>query len=283
MRSESRHKLSSTKHFDAPLRWHGGKSYLADWIISCMPPHVHYVEPFAGGLAVLLRRDPNGVSEVVNDLDGDLSNFWTVLKDEDLFQEFVRKVEATPFSKGEFDDSAIPNADDDEVDRAVKFFVRCRQSRQGLRKDFATMSRSRTRRGMNEQVSSWLTAIEGLPDIHARLKRVVIFNEEAVSVIRREDSPNTCFYLDPPYMHQTRVTTRDYECEMSVEDHKKLLECLSEIEGKFLLSGYRNDLYDDFSQNFGWHRVDRAIDCKASSAKEKPTRTECLWMNYTKE
>jgi DNA adenine methylase len=92
---------------------------------------------------------------------------------------------------------------------------------------------------------------------------------------------STCFYLDPPYMHQTRVTIKDYEYEMSVEDHKKLLNCLSQIEGKFLLSGYRHELYDDFAQNFGWHRVDRVIDCKASSSKEKPTRTECLWMNYT--
>jgi DNA adenine methylase len=67
---------------------------------------------------------------------------------------------------------------------------------------------------------------------------------------------------------------------MSEADHEKLLKALSEIEGKFILSGYRSDLYDDFANRFGWRRVDREIDCKASAKKEKPTRVECLWLNY---
>ncbi len=263
---------------NAPLKWHGGKSYLADWIISVMPPHHHYVEPFAGGLAVMLRKSPEGISEVVNDLDGELSNLWQVLKDESRFQEFTRRVEATPFSQVEFENAN--NSNGDLVDRAVRFFIRCRQSRQGLRKDFATLSKNRTRRGMNEQVSSWLTAVDGLPDVHARLKRVVILNDDAVTVIRKEDSPNTLFYLDPPYLHETRVTTTDYAVEMTANDHIRLLSALGEIEGKFMLSGYPNAMYDDAAAANGWYRVEREIDCKASSSKEKPKRTEVLWMNY---
>ena len=83
-----------------PLKWHGGKSYLADWIIDHMPKHLHYVEPYGGGLAVLLAKDPfddrhqwsekgheRGISEVVNDLNGELMNFWKVLQDEDSFTD----------------------------------------------------------------------------------------------------------------------------------------------------------------------------------------------------
>jgi DNA adenine methylase len=80
----------SRSRLTAPLKWHGGKHYLASRIVALMPPHLHYVEPFAGGLAVLLARDPDdpdkwmpphkGVSEVVNDLDGRLINFWRVLR-----------------------------------------------------------------------------------------------------------------------------------------------------------------------------------------------------------
>jgi DNA adenine methylase len=133
---------------------------------------------------------------------------------------------------------------------------------------------------MNEQVSSWLTAIDGLPEVHERLRRVVIFSEDAVSVISREDSPHTLYYCDPPYLHETRVVTDAYACEMTGEDHERLLVALAGIEGKFLLSGYRNDLYDVYADRNGWHRVDREIDCKASSASVKPRRIESLWMNY---
>lgn len=251
-----------TNQLTQPLKWHGGKSYLAEWIISFVVPHLHYVEPYAGGLAVLLRKNPEGVSEVVNDLDGELTNFWKVLKDNSFFEQFMRQVEATTFSQDEFEDAAEIGPDDSPVDRAVKFFVRCRQSRQGLQKDFATLSKNRTRRGMNEQVSSWLTAIEGLPEIHERLKRVLILNDDAVTVIQREDSPNTFFYLDPPYLHETRVTTNNYSFEMTVEDHERLLVALTELKGKFILSGYRNDLYDAFADRHGWmwmnYRIEQA-------------------------
>jgi len=67
---------------------------------------------------------------------------------------------------------------------------------------------------------------------------------------------------------------------MTAEDHERLLVALTELKGKFILSGYRNDLYDAFADRHGWTRVDREIDCKASSAKEKPKRIESLWMNY---
>jgi DNA adenine methylase len=133
---------------------------------------------------------------------------------------------------------------------------------------------------MNEQVSSWLTAVDGLADVHERLKRVVILNDDAIAVIKREDSLNTLFYVDPPYLHGTRVTTNDYSVEMTADDHAHLLSTLSEIEGKFVLSGYPSEMYDEVAVAEGWHRVEREIDCKASGAKEKPKRTEVLWMNY---
>ena len=270
-----------TKHLDSPIKRHGGKTYLSDWICSHIPENTtHYVEAYAGGLSVLLRRNPEGVSEVVNDLDGELMNFWNTLRDEAAFPEFVRKIDATPFSSEEFNAAGTADPTDSHVDRAVKFFVSCRQSRQGLQTCLATLSKNRTRRGMNEQVSSWLTAIDGLPEIHSRLKRVVIVNDDAVKIIQREDSANSFFYLDPPYVHETRVARNAYAYEMGTDDHQRLLETLVEVKGRFLLSGYRSPLYDEFADRHDWTRVDREIDCKASSAKVKPLRVESLWMNY---
>lgn len=269
-----------------PLKWHGGKHYLADRIISLMPPHTHYVEPYFGGGQVLFRKPCEGVSEVVNDLNSELANFWQVLRSPAWFLQFQRYIEAVPFSEREFDVAAHCMGDLNilrqltTVDRATAFFVKYRQSRQGLGKGFATLSRNRTRRGMNEQVSSWLSAVEGLPEAHERLKRVVILNRDALDVIRQQDGPSTLFYLDPPYLHQTRTATNAYEFEMSKEDHEQLLDVLSAIKGSFILSGYPSAVYAWVERRENWHRVDIEIDNKSSGARTKELKTECLWMNF---
>ncbi len=281
------------KTMTQPLKWHGGKFYLAEWIIGHFPPHVHYVEPYFGGGSVLLQKPAEwieGHSEVVNDIDKQLTNFWQECKGE----QFQWAVDNVPFSQVVWKSAyALSKALGDEIPErefshpcnrlfaAINFFIRYRQSRQGLGKDFATLSRNRTRRGMNEQASSWLTAIEGLPEIHERLKRVVILCDDALKVIRQQDGPNTLFYLDPPYLPDTRASTGEYgEHEMSFEDHEELLSTLAGIEGKFLLSGYGSGLYDLQASDSGWFCREKVIDCKASSKKEKEDRTECLWMNF---
>src|SRR4051812_48674523 len=86
-----------------PLKWHGGKDYLAKRIIALMPPHTHYAEAFFGGGSVLLAKDPEGVSEVANDLNGWLTTFWNVLRNPDQFQQLVRWLEAAPFSDAMFE------------------------------------------------------------------------------------------------------------------------------------------------------------------------------------
>ena len=102
----------------------------------------------------------------------------------------------TPFSQVSFDRAKTPEGD--EIERAVKFFVRNRMSRQGLGTSFATMVRTRTRRKMSDPVSAYLSAVESLPDVHDRLSSVVIFNEDAKRLIEREDHGRALFYLDPP-------------------------------------------------------------------------------------
>ena len=265
-----------------PIKWHGGKTYLAARIIELMPVHTHYVEPYFGGGAVFFRKPDSfiaGHSEVINDVFGELVNFWKILQAEAQFIEFERRMNLTPFGKPEWED-AFNQSSDNPIDRACAFFVRYRQSRQGLGNAFATMSRTRTRRGMNEQVSSWLSAVEGLPVAHERLKRVVIYCEDGVKLIRQEDDPKTFFYCDPPYIAETRSVKEAYSHEMTNLQHAELLENLGSLCGKFLLSGYPNPLYDAAATKFGWNRVDILIDNKASSLKTKPTKTECLWSNY---
>lgn len=264
-----------------PLKWHGGKGAfrgkLSKWIISLMPKHIHYVEPFFGGGQVLFYKDPNNISEVINDINQELMNFWNVLRDINLFEKFKRQVEAVPFSQDMFEWSKTDSYD--YVVRAIKFFIKYRQSRQGLGKDFATLSKNRTRRGMNEQVSSWLSAIDGLPEIHKRLRRVLILNKNAIDVISEQDSSNTLYYCDPTYLQETRNTIDCYEHEMTKQEHEQLLRTLAKIQGKFLLSGYDNNLYEQFRIRYDWKKYEFHIVNNASSKKIKDKKIEVIWTN----
>jgi DNA adenine methylase len=280
-----------------PIKWHGGKHPLAKRFVAMMPPHLNYVEPFAGGLAVLLERDATrdwmadgssqtllsserGSGEFVNDLDGELMNFWAVLKSPEQFARLVRTLEATPTGEPVFEAACKDAASLDPVDRAASFFVRCRQSRAATFKDFTTLAKSRTRRGMNELPSAWLTAIEGLPAIHARLQRVVLLNSPALEVIRRLDHELTLFYVDPPYLHETRATTGQYAHEMTADDHAALLEALASIKGKFMLSGYHSVMHDQWAAEHGFHLTEFKVANHASGGKTKRVMSECVWTNF---
>lgn len=262
-----------------PLKWHGGKRYMAARLhaIAADIPYVHRVHPYAGGLGEFWNWPHEGVSEVVNDTDGRLTNFYCILQREDAFAEFVRLVEAVPFSEAEWNTAEAYEAYHDYgVFGAAMFFIYVRQSMAGRMKDFATLSRRRTRRGMNEQVAAWLSAVDGLLDVHYRLRRVAILNRPALDVIRQQDGPETLFYCDPPYVHATRSSTGEYACEMGDVDHMALAAELHECHGSVMLSGYRCDLYDTLYGD--WVRHDFELPNNAAGGRTKRRMTECVWV-----
>ena len=289
----------------APLKWHGGKHYLAKKILALAPPHIHYVEPFAGGLHVMLAKDPQGTSEVANDLNRQLTNFWNVLSEPELFTRFFRAVQATPFSQEVYANAAeelrtsvsesysVPGSW-----LAVCFFIVCRQSLAGRMNGFTGITKTRTRRGMNNEVSAWLSAVDGLPEVHSRLRRILITNEDFAKCLRRNDGPNTWFYCDPPYLQDTRTAPSVYAHKMTLDDHFRLLKVLQTIRGRFALSGYRNDHYDEWARASNWKRhefsilrldekesapaadVEGAYPNSAAGGKSKRVMTECVWTNY---
>jgi DNA adenine methylase len=269
-----------------PLKTHGGKHYLARQIIALLPSHTHYVEPYLGGGAVFFAKPFEGISEVVNDLNGDLMTFWHVLQEKKAFADFKRRIEAVPFSETEWQDAQKHLADTDNsssradrVERAVRFFILCRQSMAGRCQDFAPLTRTRTRRGMNEQVSAWLKAIDGLHAVHARLQRVVILNRPAVEVIRSQDGPETLFYLDPPYLPATRSAGDVFgELDMTEAQHEELLDVIKSLQGKVMLSGYGNSLYD--TRLAKWHRHEFDLPNNAAGGVIKRRMVETIWCNF---
>lgn len=283
-----------------PIKWHGGKSYLAPTIHSLAPPsanvdlkhgYTHRNIVFAGGLGELWNWEHEGVSETVNDINGDLTNFWRVLRHWTHFVQFQQMCEATEFGSKAFQEAierlgeqrlagVAPGKPEDDIARAWAFFAKYRLSRQGLGKDFATPTK-RTRRGMNENVSAWLTAVDGLPAFHARLRRVEVRNLLFGRFLKQYDHERAFFYLDPPYLHETRSTGGgDYQYEMTEGHHSELLRLLGGLKGKFMLSGYPSAFYAQAQAEHGWRHVEIEIDNKASSRADKPKQIECLWMNY---
>lgn len=252
---------------------------MANWIHSLEPQgYTHRNIVFGGGLGEFWNWHYEGISEAVNDSNGELTNFYRVLAQTP--DRMLRAIWATPFSQNEWDNAVHDRPDADLLRRATRFFIKIRQSRQGLGKDFATPTK-RIRRGMNENVSAWLSAVDGLPEAHERLRRVEIRNLDFAEFISKYDHEKALFYCDPPYLHGTRSTTGEYGAqEMTVEQHKMLLEQLRSISGKFMLSGYHSDLYDDWARQCGWNRHEKQVDNKASSAKIKEKKTECIWCNY---
>ena len=108
-----------------------------------------------------------------------------------------------------------------------------------------------------------------------RLKGVQIENLPALELIKRYDTEDVFIYADPPYLHGTRKNYL-YKHEMKDADHEKLLNVLVKHQGKILLSGYDNDMYNDILQ--GWNKVQKHTRAEGGRA-----RTETLWMNYEVE
>jgi len=257
--------------------WYGGKFSHLEWLLPQLPSAHHYCEPFGGSAAVLVNRDPSPV-ETYNDIDGELVNFFRVLREKK--ELLLEAIALTPFSREEFAVALSVSPEDlGDVERARRFFVRARQVRTGLAQK-ASLGRwahckNTSRRGMSGSVSRWLGSVDGLAPIADRLLRVQIENRPALEVIQLYDSEETLFYCDPPYVHEARGDTKSYQFEMDDRQHRELAQVLGRVKGRVAISGYRCQLMDELYA--GW-RVEEAPVKNCHSVKQP--RTEALWMNY---
>jgi DNA adenine methylase len=264
--------------------WYGGKYAHLDWLLPLLPTAIHYCEPFGGSAAVLLNRVPAPV-ETYNDLDGEVVNFFRMLRDEP--EALIRSIGLTPFARAELRVAVEPPTQPlSDLERARRFFVRARQVRTGLAQ---TASAGRwahckltSRAGMAGAVSRWLGSVEGLSEIVQRLQRVQIEHAPALEVIARYDSPETLFYCDPPYPHDARTDIRAYGFEMNNRQHRELADLLHRVQGKVALSGYHSPLMDALYGDWAYIEAPakRAHSTNTNKDNEKRERMEVLWVNY---
>jgi DNA adenine methylase len=226
---------------------------------------------------------------VINDIDGDLMCFYDVLRDPTLFQLLHHHLNCTPYSEEEFRRTlavldTCRRCGKSTVQRAAALFVSCRQSFSANREGFCGGGEwsilNGIRKGIPRNVSAWLSAIDGLPEVHERLRRVLVLNRPAMRVVTDHDSPKTLFYLDPPYLGETRSSPNVYTHEMTYEQHKYMLQVLSQISGTFYLSGYDNDLYQEFTELNSWKRFDFSVYKRCAPRDGTLAGSvECVWTN----
>ncbi|MBN4665396.1 DNA adenine methylase [Pandoraea nosoerga] len=256
------------------MRYHGGKWRLADWIIAQFPQHKVYVEPFGGAASVLMKK-PRSHGEVYNDLDGDMVNVMRVIQIPEMREALAEALAFTPYAREEFEKAW--EFTDEPIERARRTFIRAEMGfgSAGATKG-TTGFRIDSKRNYGTAMQIWTRVPEGLRAFGLRLQGVLLENRPALQVMRDHDTPHTLFYVDPPYVHDTRkMGAACYRHEMTDADHAKMLDTLLELEGMVVLSGYPHPAYDD--RLTGWRRV----ETKARMAAGRGTgmRTEVLWIS----
>lgn len=260
------------KGIHSPIRWFGGKHYLAKDIIPLMPQHHCYVEPFAGGGHVLTQKEPSRV-EVYNDLDGDLINFLMTLRNSK--ESLLEALETLPSSRllaKTWSEQPLP---EDPFERAVRWYyllrhvvVPCNGVKSGFRSG-----------KIKSTAFDYQNSVVRLEQFERRLRNVNIEMLDYKECIERYDGENTFFFIDPPYVGREKM----YKGQFNEQAHRELAELLRNIKGKALVSYYPDPLIEELYQDWRPVTVDALIGSsviKASKGQKKRAATELFLMNY---
>ena len=243
----------------------GGKVRISSWVASFFPGHKIYVEPFGGAAGVLLNKTPSPL-EVYNDLNSDVVNFFTVLRDKEKAAELIRRLKLTPYAREEYDNAYMPPEGDD-IERARALIVRAGMgigSRGAL--SSSPLGFAASTKKIRKHAKDFVNRVENTWKIAERFRSVVIECRDALELIPRYDTPDTLWYMDPPY--HCRYSFR-YPATI---DQEAMLGVFKKVSGYVVLSGYMSELYAD--ELAGWHMETRTHH----NFMNKKTK-ECLWLS----
>ncbi|QQS35780.1 MAG: DNA adenine methylase [Ignavibacteriales bacterium] len=259
----------------------GGKSYLANWIISNFPADFqkkHYCEVFGGGGWVLFKKEPSYL-ETYNDLNKHLVKLFTVIRDN--YEEFKHCINWSFHSREMYNEAKEKLKDDkflNDVETALYYAIRQIQSFSGNSESWGYQLTSH-----KLVQGKWTPFMRRLEIINARLKRVQIECLDFEKLIAKYDSKDTLFYVDPPYVDCEYYYNKN-GVNFTYEDHKRLADILNNIKGSFALSYYENKLVRELYKG---HRIIKKHTVKHSCGivraredKTKPKSVELLITNY---
>ncbi len=253
------------------FKYHGSKARLAKWYIQRMPSHKTYIELMGGSFAVGLKKPATAISEVYNDVNGDIVNVFKVCREHP--EELSTLLRLTPYARDEYFYCLEPT--DDPIEKARRFLVR---SRMGI----SSTASAGFRNGVNkEDYSGHALTFSRLPDmvwkLSKRLSRVIIESKDWRMILKKYDMPDVFWFVDPPYLLDVRSSRsiRDgYLHDFTKDEHVDLIEKVKQLRGKVMICHYDHPLYNEMLKD--WNKD----SCKGFTDSSKRRPTECVWMNY---
>lgn len=261
-----------------PITCYGGKGNMLKEIAAIEPAHLIYVEPYCGGAAWYWHKQPSQI-EVINDRNDFLINFYRVLKTR--FDELKLEVECSLSSRSIHRKATWiwknPAAYDEvKLAWACWYLFNCSFSAKlggGWKYDSV----------VNKDCNVLINKKEAFTyDLVRRIELTQIESNDAIKVILSRDSPNTWFYIDPPYIDSDQGHYKGFTHQNFIT----LLDVCAGLKGKFTLSCFPSDILTDFAGRFGWivktfDKCNYATRNHNASSTTKSRKTECLVMNYT--
>ncbi|HAQ69843.1 MAG TPA: methyltransferase [Flavobacteriales bacterium] len=267
--------MKKYKPIRAPVSYYGGKANLVSTILKLIPDHKIYTESFFGSGVVFFAKKPVE-SEVINDKNDLIINFYEQCISN--FDELKLKIESTLFSRSTYTVAMsiwrMPHLFN-KIQQAWAFYVACNQ---GFSSHIGSWGMDKYGKRVKAFMNKKLRFDESLLK---RLEHTNIESAEACKVIKAYDIEGDSFhYVDPPYVDTNCGHYEGY----TIADYKRLLDTLSEIKGKFLLSSFPTDILDEYIQKNGWYSIQLTKTKTAAKAKLGEPRTakkiEVLTANY---
>ena len=256
-----------------PITYYGGKITLLNKILPLIPEHRIYTEAFFGGGAVYFAKEPVE-SEVINDRLNLVVNFYEVARKD--FNDLRQKIEASLFARKTYMKAKFicetPNMYN-KLEMAWAFYV---ATNMGFTCQIGSWGYDKYGKRVKSFLNKKLQFNETIPN---RLAHTQIENNDACKVIKSRDTSESFHYVDPPYINSNQGHYGGY----SEQDYKNLLDTLSNIEGKFLLSSYPSEILEAYIQKNNWYSIHIEKPLSASKAKlgkKRPRKIEVLTANY---
>ncbi len=262
----------------APFGYYGAKQRLAWRIVETLPPHNAWVEGFCGSGALTFAKRPAPI-EVINDLDGQIVNFFEQLRTNS--EALCKAVALTPYAREEFERARAHSETVDPLEQARRFLVATMMTVNGTIAGAGcgfSFSPSYAREGREARVNRWYNLPTRLERVVERLRGVRVENRDACELLGMfADRPATLVYLDPPY-----YTKRRHGYVIDAKDrtfHEDLLSQCLKSKCMLLISGYQNDLYDEvLTAEKGWTKAAIETNTRDTAGKDH-ARSEVFWMN----
>lgn len=250
------------------LKYPGAKNRLSEWICSLIPEHEVYLEPYFGSGAVFFNK-PQARIETINDLDENVVNFFRVIREQP--DKFMEQLKLTPYARKEYEYAFINCEEDDEIEKARKFAIRCWMGF-GCSNRYQNGFRTSQQSSSPTTTKQWNDFISVIPYVTQRLQNAQIECRPAIQLLEMYDTSDVFIYLDPPYVPETRKKYQ-YVHEATYKEHVELLEVIVNHPGRILISGYESDLYKQMLKDWNW-------ESRITRAERGIQRREFVWGNF---